>query len=157
MKTIDAAIFDVDGTLFDYRYKKIHKSSVDAVNTLRMSGVKVIIASGRSRGLLGEECLAKITADYYVLANGHSILDGNGAELLTERFSAVDTERVVECAQQHKAFLMLKYVDYNCIYCGFDEMFEVFNTIGLDKSRFEYCPAMDRHKTELPKIGRAHV
>lgn len=150
MTSLDAAIFDVDGTLFDYRDHKIHASSVDAVNTLRSKGVTIIIASGRSYGLLGEECLSKISADYYVLANGHSVMDGRGNSMLTHRFSREETQLVVDSAVRHGAGLMLKYPSYSCIYSSYEEMFAVFAGIGLGHERFLYCPTMDRHLTQLP-------
>ena len=35
MEKIQAAVFDVDGTLFDYRDRKIHDSTVEAVEKLK--------------------------------------------------------------------------------------------------------------------------
>lgn len=150
MTTFDAAIFDVDGTLFDYQKHQVPDSAVRAVKALRQRGVKVIVASGRSYGLLGSDFLSKIDADYYVMANGHSVLDSNLDELLQVSFSKAETEHVVNTAKQHNALLALKYVFDTCVYSGFDEMYRVFNTIGLESSLFEDCPDNNRHLSELP-------
>lgn len=150
MCKIQAAVFDVDGTLFDYHDRKIHDSTVDAIHKLKEQGTTVIIASGRSYPLLGEECLSKIPADYYVTANGHSIQDAGARELFACRFSLEQTERVVALTKKYGNGLLLKYSEYSYLYSNPDEMFQVFNNIGLRRERFIDCPAMDHHYRELP-------
>ena len=49
MSKIQAAVFDVDGTLFDYHDKKIQDSTVKAVRRLKEDGTVIIIASGAAR------------------------------------------------------------------------------------------------------------
>ena len=51
---IDAVIFDVDGTLYDYRTHTVPPSAQEALRCLREGGIRIIIASGRSYALLGE-------------------------------------------------------------------------------------------------------
>lgn len=150
MKKIHAAIFDVDGTLFDYHDKKIHSSTVEAICQLKERGVKIIVASGRSYPLLGIECLSKIPADYYVTANGHSIQDSQANELFSQRFTFEQTERVVELTKKYGNGLLLKYADYSYLYSKPDEMFQVFNNIGLSRDLFKVCTSMDYHYQELP-------
>lgn len=150
MRKIQAAIFDVDGTLFDYHDKKIHDSTVDAVRQLREQGTTIIIASGRSYPLLGEECLTKIPADYYVTANGHSIQDAGARELFSYRFSMEQTETVVALTRKYGNGLLLKYNDHSYLYSNPDEMFQVFNNIGLSRDLFKVCTSMDHHYQELP-------
>lgn len=150
MEKIKAAIFDVDGTLFDYKEKKIHESTKFAISKLKQAGIVIIIASGRSYPLLGEEVINDIMADYYVLANGHSVLDGAAREVFSKRFTFEQTEYVVQLAKQYNDGLMLKYNNTSCIYTRKNEMFEVFNNIGLRKEDFIYCEQMNYHHTELP-------
>lgn len=150
MRKIQAAIFDVDGTLFDYREKKIHDSTVDAIDRLREQGVTIIIASGRSYPLLGEECLRKIPADYYVTANGHCIQDSLGKELFSHRFSFEQTQQVVELTRKYGNGLLMKYTDFSCLYSRPEEMFQVFNNIGLSRDVFKVCTEMNYHYRELP-------
>lgn len=150
MFQFQAAIFDVDGTLFDYREKKIHDSTVEAIERLKRKGVSVIIASGRSYPLLGKECMSKIPADYYVTSNGHCVQDSSGKELFAHRFTLEQTEYVVELAKKYDDGLLLKYGDYSYLYNRPEEMFQVFNNIGLDAELFRTCPSMDHHYDELP-------
>ncbi|MEG0911103.1 MAG: HAD-IIB family hydrolase [Ruthenibacterium sp.] len=150
MQKIQAAIFDVDGTLFDYHEKKIHASTVTAIRALQERGVTIILASGRSYPLLGKECLAKIKADYYILSNGHNILDGQFREIFSKRFSFEQTEYVVALTRKYQNGLMLKYPLLNYLYNKPEEMFEVFNNIGLDRTAFVDCLTMNYHQKELP-------
>lgn len=150
MGKFTTAIFDVDGTLFDYKEKKIHQTTVDAIKKLQAQGLIIIIASGRSYPLLGTECMEKITANYYVMANGHCVLDKEGRELFSRRFTYEQTELLVRLTQKYKSGLMLKYSTHNCIYSKYAEMFQVFNNIGLDEKKFRFCPNMDYHHQELP-------
>lgn len=150
VRKFQAAIFDVDGTLFDYREKKIHDSTVAAIQRLKDDGATIVIASGRSFPLLGEECLSKVPADYYVTANGHSIQDSEGREIYSRRFTYRQTEKIVELTRKYGNGLMLKYGRHSCLYSRPDEMFQVFNNIGLSKDRFTYCPEMNHHEMELP-------
>ena len=150
MKNLQAAIFDVDGTLYDYHDGKIHDSTADAVRRLKDRGVTVVIASGRSYPLLGEECLGRIPADYYVTANGHSIQDAGARELFASRFTVEQTERVVDLARRYGSGLLLKYGDYSYLYNRPEEMYRVFGSIGLSRDLFRTCPAMDHHYRELP-------
>lgn len=150
MRKVQAAFFDVDGTLFDYHDKKIHDSTVEAIHRLKADGTIIVIASGRSYPLLGEECLSKIPADFYVTSNGHMIQDGKGRVLYSCRFTNRQTDRVVELAQKYDCGLLLKYPHTSYLYTHPDEMFEVFNNIGLKRDVFVNCPAMDYHEIELP-------
>ena len=150
MDRVQAAVFDVDGTLFDYRDRKIHASTVQAVEQLKANGVTVIIASGRSYPLLGPECLHKIPADYYITANGHSIQDAAGREVFAERFTFEQTEYVVELTRKYGNGLLLKYSDRSYLYSRPEEMYAVFSNIGLPRDAFALCPAMDHHRHELP-------
>lgn len=150
MRTIQAAIFDVDGTLFDYREKKIHDSTVDAIHRLKKHGVIIIVASGRSYPLLGDECLTKIPADYYVTANGHCIQDADGHVIFAHHFTLDQTELVVELTKKYGNGLLVKYADYSYLYSNPEEMYQVFNNIGLSRDMFRVCTSMDHHYKELP-------
>lgn len=150
MHNLQAAFFDVDGTIFDYHDKKIHDSTIRAIKRLHEQGVIIVIASGRSYPLLGEECLTKIPADYYITANGHSIQDSSARVLYSSRFSYEQAERVVALARKYDCGLLLKYPTCSYLYNRPDEMLKVFSDIGLSQDTFRFCTEMDFHNQELP-------
>ena len=127
MSKIQAAVFDVDGTLFDYHDKKIHDSTVKAVRRLKEDGTVIIIASGRSYPLLGWE-------------------------VCSYRFTFDQTKTVVEISKAYGCGLLLKYNDHSYLYNKSDEMFQVFNNIGLSRDAFIECPSMDHHRGELSHL-----
>lgn len=150
MDKIRAAIFDVDGTLFDYKEQKIHESTISAIQKLKDAGTAIIVASGRSYPLLGPDCLSKIPADYYVTANGHSIQDSRGREIFSERFTYEQTEFVVELTKRYNNGLMLKYENVSYLYNRPDEMFGMFTNFHLNQKDFVNCPDMNHHQFVLP-------
>lgn len=129
MSKIQAAVFDVDGTLFDYHDKKIHDSTVKAVRRLKEDGTVIIIASGRSYPLLGRE-------------------------VCSYRFTFDQTKTVVEISKAYGCGLLLKYNDHSYLYNKSDEMFQVFNNIGLTIRGCEEAKAIlsgqkDQFRVEL--------
>lgn len=150
MKEIQLAVFDVDGTLFDYQNREIPVSTVEAVRALKEKGIAVAVATARSYGELSRDLLEKIAADYYVAASGHSVQDAKGRELFSERFTYNQTERVKALAEKYDVGLTLKYGNLNCLYRHPKEMREIYSNIGEPGCPSLECPAMDYHKRELP-------
>lgn len=154
MRQIKAAVFDVDGTLFDYRRMEIPKTTVEAIRALKEKGVTVIVATSRSYPELSEDLLAKINADYYVAAGGHSIQDRFGRSLFAFRFTYEQVELVKKYVLEYDAGLTLKYDNCNCLYTHPAQMYRIYSNIGQPCCPSVYCEAMNRHETELP-IGFA--
>lgn len=150
MNQIKAAVFDFDGTLYDYRHGKIHESTVEAVRRLKEKGITVIIASSRAYPELSQVCIQRIAADYYVVAGGHSIQDTKGRTLFSERFSYAQTETMVELTRKYHSGLALKYDTYNCLYSQPVEMEKIYTNAGPSGASCIYCAAMNHHQKELP-------
>lgn len=150
MNRIQLAVFDVDGTLFDYRNRRIPDSTVEAVRALKERGITVAVATARSYAELSEDLLTKIDADYYVAASGHSIQDTQGRMLFSQRFTYEQAERVKALAEKYDAGLCLKYGQLNCLYRHPREMAEIYSNIGHPRCPALDCPAMDYHHRELP-------
>ena len=147
---IRAIAFDVDGTLFDYRDQKIHQSTIEAIHAAHGRGVQIVLATARSYAELNAECQRKIGADYFIGASGHSILDGAGRSIYTERFGLEQTERMIRLAKQYDIGLTLKYDYVNCLYAHFDEMQAVYGNIGNGIMETLRCGTQDYHLKELP-------
>ena len=150
MKNIRMAVFDVDGTLFDYQNREIPASAVEAVRALKEKGIIVAVATARSYAELSEDLLTKIDADYYVAASGHSIQDSRGRMLFSECFTHEQVERVKELAEKYDAGLSLKYGRLNCLYRHPQEMRQIYSNIGEPRCPSLECSAMDYHERELP-------
>ncbi len=147
---IKAAIFDIDGTVYDYKTHRVLPSTVRVIEQLRQQGIRVIIASGRSSALLGQQILNSIHPDYYVLANGHELLDSGIQPLRLVRFTLEQTQRIADRAGALGIHMMLKFHRFNCIYSGWQEMVSVFGETGLAESDFKYCPQADYHRQDQP-------
>ncbi len=148
--SIRAAIFDVDGTLYDYRTHTVPPSAAKALECLRTQGIKIIIASGRSYALLGDSLIRMAEADHYVLSNGHELLDGAGKPIYEKRFTWEEIEGLLTVARAHGIHPMLKYHGFCCIYSGWDEMRSIFQTMEGDEEDYRFCPSWDYHRRELP-------
>lgn len=148
--SVKAVIFDVDGTLYDYKTHAVPPSARQALNRLHSRGIKVFIASGRSLALLGDEIIKAAKPNGYVLANGHEILDNNFNPIMLERLTKAQTCSVLQIAKQNNIDVMLKYHGFNCVYSGYEAMVEVFSEIGLSKDSFRFCPSENYHEQELP-------
>ena len=68
---IKAAFFDIDGTLYSHRTNSIPASALDALNKLHERGVRIFLATGRSKSVLEElPALQAIPYDGAITLNG---------------------------------------------------------------------------------------
>ncbi len=148
--SVRAVIFDVDGTLYDYRTHSVPLSAQEALGRLRERGLRIIVASGRSYALLGESLVQLLQADHYVLSNGHELLDQGGRPVYQERFTLEETEGLLGTARRHGVNVMLKYHGFCCVYAGWDEMRSVFRMMDPDQGSYRFCPEWNYHSQELP-------
>ncbi len=147
---VQAVVFDVDGTLYDYKTKSILPSSLEAIAALKAKGIRIVVASGRSYALLGEDFIRLVQPDYYVLANGHELLHGDGTPIRIKRFTQEQVDRLADIAKKNNIHMMLKYNGFNCVYSGWEQMLSVFVGIGPLRDAFRYCPDGDYHLKDLP-------
>lgn len=154
MNQIKAAIFDVDGTLFDYKNSILPDSVVMAIRKLKEKGITVIVATSRSYPELSEDLLDRICADYYVVASGHSIQDHSGRSLYSFRFTYEQVEAVKNSVMKYGGGLTLRYDNCNCLYSRPEEMYRIYTNIGRPRCATLFCETMDYHKDHLP-IGFA--
>lgn len=75
---IKAAFFDVDGTLLSHKTRQVPPSARAAVEKLRASGVKCIVATGRQIKEMRKLPVGDIPFDGYITLNGQLLLDENG-------------------------------------------------------------------------------
>ncbi len=90
---IKALFFDIDGTLVSFDTHAIPQSAVEAIAEARRRGVKVVVATGRTRPCLPP--LEGITFDGYLTVNGASCVTAEGGQLVDERISEEQLETVM--------------------------------------------------------------
>lgn len=147
---LKVAVFDVDGTLFDYRNHRIHETTVQAIHALKRKGFTIVVATSRSYPELSEDLLSRIAADYYVAASGNCIQDAQGRVLFSARFTYEQVERVKNLALKYDMGLTLKYGHCNCLYTYPFEMQKIFCNIGHTRCPSIYYEDMNFHHSELP-------
>ncbi len=75
MNNIEVIFFDIDGTLVPFGQQKMNDITIDALQQLRNKGIKLFIASGRSKPLMTN--LRDYPFDGYVSMNGSLVICGN--------------------------------------------------------------------------------
>ena len=67
---------DVDGTLYSHTTKSIPESTIKALKMAKDKGIKLCIASGRSKLVTGfTGILDLLDFDYFVVTNGNLVID----------------------------------------------------------------------------------
>ena len=74
MKTLLIAM-DLDGTLLSEDHETISARNREALRAASERGVKIVIASGRTRGVMGSVYAQLPFADYAVTSNGAAVYD----------------------------------------------------------------------------------
>jgi len=67
-------LFDVDGTLYDGKQKKIHSSTCEALHALKNAGHELVVATGRAYFMLYSIAPVIHLIDHFILINGQHIL-----------------------------------------------------------------------------------
>jgi Cof subfamily protein (haloacid dehalogenase superfamily) len=69
---------DIDGTLFDHKSKKVPASAIEAIKQLQRKGIKIFLASGRNRYLIGKVgVLDFMKPDGLITMNGANVILDN--------------------------------------------------------------------------------
>ena len=67
---------DVDGTLYSHTTKSVPKSTIEALKEAKNKGIKICIASGRSKIVTAFTGLLDVLDfDYFVTTNGNLVID----------------------------------------------------------------------------------
>ena len=82
---IKLAVFDIDGTLIDRNEGFIRPSVIEVFKKLKKSGIKVVIATGRTYFIIQNEIFERLDFDYVISGNGTKITDSNNNVLYGEK------------------------------------------------------------------------
>ena len=105
---IRAVFFDIDGTLVSLKTKRCPDSTKAAIRALREKGIRVYVASGRSRFELEEqEMLRGMTFDGYLTNNGQIVYDGSWNLLRTVAMVPDEVRALVDYCDERSLPLWL--------------------------------------------------
>ncbi len=96
---IKALFFDIDGTLVSFRTHAVPQSTIDAVAEARRRGVKVVVATGRTRPCLPP--LEGLVFDGYLTVNGAACITDEGFQIVDARID----DRLLDAAMRESARL----------------------------------------------------
>lgn len=99
MTGVRMAVFDLDGTLLDHGALTLR--AIRMLRTLRRSGVKVVIATGRHRGTVPLRLKSPRLVDYLICSNGAVVTPTKGEPLL---YKTLDQAEVKALMDLGKAF-----------------------------------------------------
>ncbi len=111
---IKAVFFDVDGTLFSHKTKKVPDSAVKGINALRDNGIKVFLSTGRHITELRKVDLRGLKFDGYITTNGQICLDENEEYLAGNPFDKESLDFVLSIF--NKKEMPIVVVDASRIY-----------------------------------------
>lgn len=103
MNKIQAIFFDVDGTLLDFETHTLSQSTVDALNALRSSGIKIALATNRSlKEVLEIPKIDQIEWDGYVISAGGEVRNKEREIVYKTIFANSNLKKIFEIANENR-------------------------------------------------------
>lgn len=98
---IQAAFFDIDGTLLDHTDGKsiFHDSTAEALAALQRKGIKVFISTGRAYSIISQ-VTELFPFDGYVTTNGQIVLERDGTVIRHETLDPQDVRSLVALVRE---------------------------------------------------------
>lgn len=122
---------DVDGTLYSHTTKSVPKSTIEALKTAQEKGIKICIASGRSKLVTSfTGLLDLINFDYFVVTNGNLVLDKNNNIIYSNPMDKEGINQVISLVDKYGLnmtfmtkddFYLFKNIDKRA-HLGFDPL-----------------------------------
>ena len=119
--TCKLLLLDIDGTLRPAGCSTIPAEMVAAVKAVQKLGVKVAIATGRSRAGVTQKMLAGLRPDAWICAGGAQLVDYKGADLALHRLTTEEMYALVDFFEDYDLPLRFTYHDANYAYLGYEE------------------------------------
>ncbi|MGI6608407.1 MAG: Cof-type HAD-IIB family hydrolase [Erysipelotrichaceae bacterium] len=123
---IKMIIFDIDGTLIPFGSAKITPSALAAIEKGKEKGIKVMIATGRSKCFIQDDVFNSLHSDYLVTINGQSILNKDLNSIIKHTISLEDMNRLTDDCVKYGVALAYKYDDELASYNLHDEYCAVY-------------------------------
>lgn len=118
---IQAAFFDLDGTITDPITHTIPESTVNALKLLKKNNISIYVSSGRSYNMLETmNGVNEISWDGYICNNGGMIYDANGKLLKSTYFTKEQVEQLINKCKVENLTLNLCSNNYSLAPLGVD-------------------------------------
>ena len=142
-------LLDIDGTLRPYDRPEIPAENVEAIRALQRFGVKVAIATGRSRAGVPEAVMNGIRPDYWICSAGAQILDREDRELYGCRMPQETVEKICAFCRERDFPLILNYPEGCYIHLGYDSYCSR-QDVPSDKKYAIHDPDDSRRRKDQP-------
>lgn len=120
LNNIKAAFFDMDGTIVSFTTHRISQRDIAAINSLRESGIKVFISSGRDSSNIIKVLDNTLEVDGYVSMNGN--FNVISKEVISEYFMDEEDVRFMLDASKKLGFALSLFTREGVILNKVDEM-----------------------------------
>lgn len=116
---IKAAFFDVDGTLLSHRTKQVPPSARDALDKLKVAGIRCVVSTGRMIQEMDRLPMDGLTFDAYITMNGQLTLDENRKPLYGMPLEGPVKDFALKLFEERKVPVILVeqdrlYLNYHC-------------------------------------------
>lgn len=144
-------VFDFDGTLRPDGEERIRRPVADALNAVQAAGVKLAVATGRSRGALPPKLLRGVKPDYFICANGSQVEDRAGNRIYEDTMTPEEMYALVDWCEDYEYPLAFAFDDGYYVYVEAEKMQRFYRSVGGQTASMVYDGEdQDRHLESMP-------
>lgn len=155
---------DLDGTLFKDDHESISQRNINALKEASKSGIKICIATGRTKSLIFDAISAVPFADYIITSNGAVTYDAQTDEIITsELLDAEKSKKVFEIINAHSLTHEI-YFEGECFLDGYSAKLYNYGNISAHylkvlKNKANIVPDLSEYigNRGVEKINIMHV
>lgn len=155
---------DLDGTLFKNDHESISERNVNALKKAQEKGIKICIATGRTKSLIFDAVALVPFADYIITSNGAVTYDAKTDEIITSQLlSAEKSKKVFEIINSHSLTHEI-YFEGECFLDGYSAKLYNYGNISAHylkvlKDKANVVPNLSEHIGEsgVEKINIMHI
>ena len=155
---------DLDGTLFKNDHESISERNVNALKKAQEKGIKICIATGRTKSLIFDAVALVPFADYIITSNGAVTYDAKTDEIITSQLlSAEKSKKVFEIINAHSLTHEI-YFEGECFLDGYSAKLYNYGNISAHylkvlKDKANVVPNLSEHigGKGVEKINIMHV
>lgn len=109
---VKLALLDYDNTLYSHQTGSVPAGTREALEMLRKAGAKLVLSTGRGRGMVDKAALELVRPSYLICADGMLIEDEGGRILYSRTVPFETVRRMSEYCVKRSLSVLWKYADY---------------------------------------------